>query len=155
MSLGPKLRYQILKRDNFTCVLCGKRAPEVDLEVDHIIPKVQGGKDLPDNLRSTCSACNHGKGPHPGRGLGRGESSRAYKIEEHIYKFLMKWDDLPSWGERDLAHLMGLSVEDVAAVCRRLWHRGLVVRRDGQWAPIDVYATPKSQSPISKPVWDV
>ena len=59
------IRYKVLKRDNFRCVLCG-RSPATEqgceLHVDHIIPFSKGGKSTLDNLRSTCKECNLGKG---------------------------------------------------------------------------------------------
>ncbi len=55
------LRWQILKRDNFTCQTCGQYAPNVKLEVDHIITIRDGGDDSLDNLRTTCYACNRGR----------------------------------------------------------------------------------------------
>ena len=40
-----KLRERIMKRDNYTCQLCGKYMPdEVGLQVDHIIPISKGVK---------------------------------------------------------------------------------------------------------------
>lgn len=57
-----KLRYEILKRDNFQCVLCGKKPPEVILVVDHIKPVCEGGQSEKDNLRTLCFKCNSGKG---------------------------------------------------------------------------------------------
>ncbi len=59
------LRYKVLKRDNFRCVMCG-RSPATEqgceLHVDHIIPFSKGGKTILDNLRSACRECNLGKG---------------------------------------------------------------------------------------------
>jgi len=55
------LRWQILKRDNFTCQYCGQYAPNVQLEVDHKIEVSNGGADNPDNLVTSCWACNRGK----------------------------------------------------------------------------------------------
>ena len=59
------LRYQVLRRDQFRCVLCG-RSPATtigcDLHVDHIVPFSRGGKTLLENLQSLCSVCNLGKG---------------------------------------------------------------------------------------------
>jgi len=60
--LTPKLRYEILKRDNFRCVLCGATAKEARLEIDHIIPISKGGKTIKSNLRTLCFKCNRGKG---------------------------------------------------------------------------------------------
>lgn len=67
---GPReiplaLRYFILKRDNFRCVLDG-RSPAtergVTLHVDHIVPWAKGGPTIASNLRTLCSDCNLGKG---------------------------------------------------------------------------------------------
>ena len=55
-------RFDILKRDNFTCQYCGRKAPSVILEVDHIIPISKGGEDTPENLITSCSLCNVQKG---------------------------------------------------------------------------------------------
>ncbi|MBQ8289234.1 MAG: HNH endonuclease [Clostridia bacterium] len=61
--MSPKLRYEILKRDNFTCVLCGaSREDGAVLEVDHIYPISKGGKTERSNLRTLCRDCNRGKG---------------------------------------------------------------------------------------------
>ncbi|PIQ68176.1 MAG: HNH endonuclease [Candidatus Taylorbacteria bacterium CG11_big_fil_rev_8_21_14_0_20_46_11] len=54
-------RYQIMKRDNFRCVLCGQDAKEAKLVIDHIIPVTHGGTNDIVNLRTTCGACNYGK----------------------------------------------------------------------------------------------
>jgi 5-methylcytosine-specific restriction endonuclease McrA len=58
------LRYEVLKRDRFRCVLCGA-SPATHLgcvlHVDHIIPWSKGGKTVADNLRSLCETCNLGK----------------------------------------------------------------------------------------------
>lgn len=55
------LRFRILERDHFTCRYCGRQAPAVELEVDHIHPRAKGGSDRPDNLVTACVACNRGK----------------------------------------------------------------------------------------------
>jgi hypothetical protein len=59
------LRYFILKRDNFRCVLDG-RSPATErglvLHVDHIKPWAKNGPTVASNLRTLCSHCNLGKG---------------------------------------------------------------------------------------------
>lgn len=59
--LPAALRYKILKRDRHTCKSCGARAPDVELEVDHIIPVSKGGTDDEKNLTTKCKECNRGK----------------------------------------------------------------------------------------------
>ncbi len=59
ISLG--VRYSIFKRDNFRCTLCGCDASDGRLIIDHITPIVRGGTNQVENLRTLCTACNHGK----------------------------------------------------------------------------------------------
>ena len=58
-----RLRFEIFKRDNFTCQYCGRNVKEdgVKLNADHIIPKSKGGKDTEKNLITSCEECNLGK----------------------------------------------------------------------------------------------
>lgn len=51
-------RYEVLKRAKFHCELCGISAFERALEVDHIIPRNNGGSDDLSNLQSLCYSCN-------------------------------------------------------------------------------------------------
>jgi 5-methylcytosine-specific restriction endonuclease McrA len=60
-GINLRLRYEILKRDNFRCVLCGRTGKDTQLEIDHIIAIVKGGTNSPENLRVLCRACNRGK----------------------------------------------------------------------------------------------
>jgi hypothetical protein len=60
-GINLKTRYQILQRDMFKCVLCGRTTKDDILVIDHIKPIVKGGANHPDNLRTICRACNHGK----------------------------------------------------------------------------------------------
>lgn len=61
-TMTQSLRYDIMKRDGFRCVLCGRGAEDgVKLHVDHIIPVSKGGKTVRSNLRTLCEDCNVGK----------------------------------------------------------------------------------------------
>lgn len=49
------LRKEIMKRDHYTCQMCGKFMPdEVGLHIDHIVPIAKGGKTVPSNLQVLC-----------------------------------------------------------------------------------------------------
>lgn len=39
MSLSRRVRFAVLKRDDFRCQYCGAVAPSVILEVDHILAR--------------------------------------------------------------------------------------------------------------------
>jgi 5-methylcytosine-specific restriction endonuclease McrA len=61
--IGAKRRFEILRRDDWTCQICGTTASAgAELEIDHKFPKSLGGSDEPDNLWTLCSLCNRGKG---------------------------------------------------------------------------------------------
>jgi hypothetical protein len=56
------LWWQVLARDNWTCLSCGRTAKDgITLEVDHILPRSKGGKDSIENLQTLCKKCNIGK----------------------------------------------------------------------------------------------
>lgn len=61
-ALSKKLRFEVFKRDKFTCQYCGRMAPDVILEVDHIKPVAAGGNNGMMNLITSCRDCNRGKG---------------------------------------------------------------------------------------------
>ncbi len=63
-DINLSLRYDVLKRDNFKCVACGKSPalfPQVTLHIDHIVPYSRGGESELDNLQTLCKDCNLGK----------------------------------------------------------------------------------------------
>lgn len=60
-SLSKKLRFEVFKRDSFTCQYCGESAPSVVLNADHIHPVKEGGTTDLLNLITSCFACNAGK----------------------------------------------------------------------------------------------
>jgi len=61
MAVSKRLRYEVIRRDDFTCRYCGARAPDVELTVDHVVPVALGGGDGPENLVTACADCNAGK----------------------------------------------------------------------------------------------
>lgn len=61
MAVSKRTRFEVIKRDKFTCRYCGRKSPEIILEVDHITPVCEGGSDDPINLATSCWECNRGK----------------------------------------------------------------------------------------------
>lgn len=64
-GLSKRIRFEVFKRDEFTCRYCGRKPPEVILNVDHIVPVVHGGGDEVSNLATSCFDCNSGKSGVP------------------------------------------------------------------------------------------
>jgi hypothetical protein len=61
LAISKRIRYEVLRRDRYTCRYCGASAPRVLLVLDHVIPRKHGGGDTADNLVTACEACNAGK----------------------------------------------------------------------------------------------
>ena len=60
--MNDDIRYNVLKRDNYSCQICGATAKDgAKLHVDHIIPVSKGGKTVMNNLQTLCERCNIGK----------------------------------------------------------------------------------------------
>jgi len=60
--ISGTLRYEVLKRAQFHCELCGISHKERALEVDHIQPRKHDGTDDLSNLQALCWECNSMKG---------------------------------------------------------------------------------------------
>ena len=55
-------RRNIYARDENLCQFCGLRFPTRDLTLDHVVPRVQGGRNTWENLVCACVKCNARKG---------------------------------------------------------------------------------------------
>lgn len=64
-AIGARLRFEVFKRDSFTCQYCGRKAPDVILQCDHVTPVTEGGETDILNLITSCRECNGGKGGIP------------------------------------------------------------------------------------------
>jgi len=59
-----RLRFRVMKRDNFSCRTCGGSPalkPGLSLHVDHVKAWSLGGETIEENLQTLCEACNQGK----------------------------------------------------------------------------------------------
>ena len=61
-AISDPLRYRVLKESGGRCSLCGCTKEERILDVDHILPRSKGGKNVYENLQVLCSKCNRSKG---------------------------------------------------------------------------------------------
>lgn len=57
-GIHPALRTAALRREHWICRYCGAHATEVD----HVLPRAQGGLTVLANLAAACQHCNRSKG---------------------------------------------------------------------------------------------
>jgi len=55
-------RLNIFSRDRFTCQYCAVRPSRSELNLDHVIPRSQGGRTTWENVVCCCVSCNRRKG---------------------------------------------------------------------------------------------
>ncbi len=67
-------RKSIFTRDGYRCVYCGTN--HLPLTIDHVTPRVRGGKDEWDNLVCCCTKCNNLKGDRTPEEVGFSLSTR-------------------------------------------------------------------------------
>ncbi len=63
-DINWRLRFIVMRRDNFKCRICGRSPandPSIELHIDHIISWDKGGETVLENLQTLCSVCNIGK----------------------------------------------------------------------------------------------
>lgn len=58
-TVNAKMRFEVFKRCDFRCVICGEDGSDNRLEVDHINENPSDNRL--DNLQILCSLCNKGK----------------------------------------------------------------------------------------------
>ena len=63
-NISGRMRFLVMRRDDFKCRICGTSPamkPGTALVVDHIVPWVDGGETVMENLQTLCEPCNGGK----------------------------------------------------------------------------------------------
>lgn len=81
-AISTRTRFEVFKRDEFTCQYCGAVPPKVILHVDHIIPVASGGKNKMDNFITSCQCCNLGKSSISLNSIPQSLKDKALEIAE-------------------------------------------------------------------------
>jgi len=55
-------RSNLFLRDMFRCQYCGETFEYKELTIDHVVPRMEGGKTTWENCSTACKTCNHKKG---------------------------------------------------------------------------------------------
>jgi hypothetical protein len=125
VALGKKVRFDIFKRDGFTCQYCGGQPPDCVLVVDHIRPVAEGGDNDPMNLVTSCAACNAGKGMTVLQRPQRPDTDLAWLETQQEVAELRRYQAAQEERER--------LIDEIIPSLQQMWRKRTV--RD--WAPRD------------------
>lgn len=87
-------RVNVMTRDGFSCCYCGAKKAMKDLNYDHVVPRIQGGKTVWRNIVTACYPCNDRKGGRTPEQAGM----RLRRLPEQP-KSLPMTGPILSWGE--------------------------------------------------------
>lgn len=100
MPISTRTRFEVLKRDDFTCRYCGRKAPEVKLHVDHIVPVALGGTGEMFNLVAACADCNLGKAAKPlSNVVARPDTAELTREIKEAREFIQAREEFAEWRE--------------------------------------------------------
>jgi CRISPR/Cas system Type II protein with McrA/HNH and RuvC-like nuclease domain len=119
-SISTRTRFDIFKRDSFTCQYCGQTPPKVILEVDHIVPVCKGGDSDEENLITACFDCNRGKAGNPLSDVPQSLQDRSEQAAEAEAQ-IQAYSKMISSKKRRVAK----TVKDVEAVFKSEFGRNL------------------------------
>jgi hypothetical protein len=125
IPIPKRVRFEVFKRDKFTCQYCGRSAPEVVLQCDHVQAVAGGGGNEVMNLITSCIDCNNGKGSVPLSDVTAVSKQRrmleVLEEKRQQIEMMLQWRD----------ELQKLDVDTVSAIERT------ITQRSG-WALSDV-----------------
>jgi 5-methylcytosine-specific restriction endonuclease McrA len=93
--IGARTRAQVRVRAQNTCEYCRLHqddSPLAALHIEHIVPKIHGGTDDPDNLALACIDCNL----HKGTNL-TGIDPHTNELTQLFHPRRQSWEDHFEW----------------------------------------------------------
>lgn len=128
MTMSRRLRFEVLRRDGYTCRYCGAKAPDVTLTVDHVVPIALGGDDDPRNLVTACQPCNAGKSSVPA------DAELVADVDATAMLFAQAAERVAERRRADRTIVEGIiaGVDEVWSTYHN--HRGDPIDRDPGWA---------------------
>ncbi len=82
-DISPAVRDKVLKRDNYTCIICGR----YEVQIAHYISRARGGLGIPENLACLCPQCHH----EYDNGKLHKEIKKA--LEDYLRQHYSEWDN--------------------------------------------------------------
>lgn len=114
IAISKKTRFEVFKRDGFSCQYCGAHPPAVILHVDHINPVALGGINHMDNYVTACQPCNLGKSATSLAEIPQSLKEKASEIAER---------ELQIQGYQAVMNSKRLRIDDEAGEVREVYER--------------------------------
>ena len=95
-------RKNIFTRDGYRCLYCGVSGTKAGgLELEHIIPKSRGGKNVWENLAASCRRCNQKKRDRTPEEAGMKLIHRPLPANIHTPRFILRslGAEINEWSE--------------------------------------------------------
>lgn len=129
MSIPPKLRNSIAKRDNNQCKYCltSEENCGLRMHVDHVIPESEGGSMTLDNLCLVCFSCNVYKGAKQ-----TWIDPQSKELIHLFHPLLQSWNDHFCWDESK-TKIIGLTPCGRATVEALKMNNSTIVNARRRW----------------------
>lgn len=98
----PCSRRNIYMRDEGTCQYCGKHVSTQEFQIEHVIPRCQGGITIWTNVVAACQRCNKNKAGQTPKQAGMTLISQPYtpKVDDPRFNFRLHIKHIrPEWKE--------------------------------------------------------
>lgn len=153
--ISKRIRFEVFKRDSFTCQYCGRKAPDVILHCDHIDPRASGGSNDITNLITSCVDCNLGKADKKlsDNSVVRLKQDQLAALQERKeqIEMMMEWQrgliDLDSDAVQKLTELWcelsgwaGIKARGQAEIRKLFKRHGFAVVADSMRAAVDYFS---------------
>jgi len=129
--IRKSVRFEVFKRDSFTCQYCGQKSPDVVLVLDHITPVASGGDNDLLNLITACHDCNAGKSDKKLSELLQ-VAKRRNQLES-LEEGRQQVEMLHEW------HMSQVNLaDDAIKMAERLWRKATGLEGDGLTQPAEL-----------------
>ena len=127
-SISKKTRFEVFKRDGFTCQYCGQTPPKAILHVDHIHPVSKGGDNGQNNLLTSCLECNLGKSATPLSCVPQSLKDKAAELREReaqVKGYYSIMAESKQRLDREVFEVAAVMDEKYRSSLDRQWHRSI------------------------------
>lgn len=140
-SIPKALREQVKHRAGFRCEYCqtSEWLNGIEGEIDHIIPRAEGGTDRSDNLCLACTSCNGYK-----QAKTSGTDPDSGQVVALFHPRRQRWEEHFAWGV-DATRILGLTACGRATVEALRLNHPLAISARAVWVRAGYHPPSKAE----------